>query len=108
MDAAPQKGGGSAGVPEIVPADRGEARVLEERLEVAVDDVLGVERRTLARREHKPVIVPLSTDPKLVSSSWRLRCPLRASTALWGKSTVRLLAFFGSEKIRPPPSRILC
>jgi hypothetical protein len=29
---------------EIVSADRGEARVLEKRLEVAVDDVLGVER----------------------------------------------------------------
>src|SRR5215210_8061110 len=35
VDAAPQKEG-SAGVPEIVPADRREARVLEVRLEVAV------------------------------------------------------------------------
>ena len=53
VDAAPQKHGG-ARVPEIVPADRGEARVLGERLEVAVDYVLGVERRTLARGEYEP------------------------------------------------------
>jgi hypothetical protein len=57
VGAAPQKEG-SAGVPEIVPADRGEARVLEERLEVAVDDVLCVERSTLAGREHEAVILP--------------------------------------------------
>jgi hypothetical protein len=41
VDAASQKEGG-ARMPKIVPADRGEARVLEERLEVAVDYVLGV------------------------------------------------------------------
>ncbi len=41
VDAAPQKQGG-AGVPLIVPADRGEACALEERLEVAIDYVLSV------------------------------------------------------------------
>ena len=41
VDAASQKEGG-ASMPKIVPADRGEARVLEERLEVAVDYVLSV------------------------------------------------------------------
>jgi hypothetical protein len=32
-----------AGVPEVVPADRGEASASEERLEVAVDYVLDVQ-----------------------------------------------------------------
>jgi hypothetical protein len=41
-------------VPEIVPADRGEACLLEERLEVAVDYVLGVQRGALARGENEP------------------------------------------------------
>jgi hypothetical protein len=41
VDAAPQKEG-SAGVPEIVPTNGREACLLEERLEVAVDYVLGV------------------------------------------------------------------
>ncbi len=41
VDAAPQKEG-SAGVPEIVPANTGEASTLEERLEVAVHYVLSV------------------------------------------------------------------
>jgi hypothetical protein len=53
VDAAPQKQS-SAGVPEIVPADRREARVLEQRLEVAVDYVLGVHRGALARGENEP------------------------------------------------------
>jgi hypothetical protein len=30
-------------VPEVVPADGGEARCFEERFEVAIDHVLGVE-----------------------------------------------------------------
>jgi hypothetical protein len=42
VDAAPQKQGG-ARVPEIVPANRGEASAPEERLEVAVDYVLDVQ-----------------------------------------------------------------
>ena len=53
VDAAPQKEG-SAGVPEIVPADRGEACLLEERLEVAVDYVLSVLRGALACGENEP------------------------------------------------------
>jgi hypothetical protein len=53
VDAAPQQEG-SAGVPETVSADRREARVLEEPLEVAVDHVLGVQRCTLARGENEP------------------------------------------------------
>ena len=38
---------GGVGVPEIVPPYVRQPRPLEERLEVAVDDVLGVERRAL-------------------------------------------------------------
>jgi hypothetical protein len=41
VDAAPQKLGGTC-VPEIVPTKGGEACLLEERLEVALDNVLGV------------------------------------------------------------------
>jgi hypothetical protein len=41
VDATPEQQS-SACVPEIVPANRGEACSLEERLEVAVDYVLGV------------------------------------------------------------------
>ena len=33
-------------VPQVVEPDRGEARLLHERLEGAVDDVLGIEGRT--------------------------------------------------------------
>ena len=46
VDATPQEQG-CAGVPEVVPADRGEACAVEERLEVAVHHVLGVQRRAL-------------------------------------------------------------
>jgi hypothetical protein len=53
VDAAPQKEGG-AGVSEIVPADWGDTRMLEERLEVTVDHVLGVQRDALARGENEP------------------------------------------------------
>ena len=53
VDAAPQKEG-SAGVPEIVPADKWEIFLLEERLEVAVDYVLGVLRGALACGENEP------------------------------------------------------
>jgi hypothetical protein len=41
VHATPQEQGG-AGVPEVVEADRGETRMLKERLEVAVDLVLSV------------------------------------------------------------------
>jgi hypothetical protein len=50
VDAASQEQCG-ARVPEVVPTDGGEARFLEERFEVAVHHVLGVERRALARGE---------------------------------------------------------
>ncbi len=40
-------------MPEIVPAYRGEVRVLEERLEVAVDYVLSVEGGTLTCSENE-------------------------------------------------------
>jgi hypothetical protein len=53
VDAAPQKEG-SAGMTEVVPADRGEVCLLEERLELAVDYVLGVLRGALARGENEP------------------------------------------------------
>jgi hypothetical protein len=52
VDAAPQEQGG-AGVPEVVPANRGQTSTLEQRLEVAVDHVLGVQRGTLARGENE-------------------------------------------------------
>jgi hypothetical protein len=52
VDATPQKQGSEC-VPEIVPTNRGEARVLEERLEVAVDYVLGVKGGTLTSREYE-------------------------------------------------------
>jgi hypothetical protein len=35
----------------------------------------------------------------LASSSWCLRCILRASRVLWGESMVRRLAFFGSYSL---------
>jgi hypothetical protein len=44
---------GSAGVPEVVPADGGKARCFEERFEVAIDHVLGVQRSALARGENE-------------------------------------------------------
>ncbi len=43
VDAASRQEG-SAGVPEIVQANGGEARVLKEQLEAAVDYVLGARR----------------------------------------------------------------
>ncbi len=52
VDATPQKEG-SACVPEIVPTNRGETRTLEERLEVAVHDVLSVKGGTLTSRENE-------------------------------------------------------
>jgi hypothetical protein len=52
VDATPQKQVGAC-VPEIVPTNRGETRALEERLEVAVDDVLSVEGSTLTSSENE-------------------------------------------------------
>jgi hypothetical protein len=56
-----------AGMPEIVPVYIGQTGSLQERLEVAVDNVLGVEGSALARGEHKPVVLPFCARPKL---SW--------------------------------------
>jgi len=44
-------------VPEIVPADKREILLLEQRLEVAVDDVLGVQRGALACGENEPRVL---------------------------------------------------
>ena len=52
VDAASQKQS-RARVPEVVPANRGETRTLEERLEVAVYYVLGVKGGTLASSENE-------------------------------------------------------
>jgi len=52
MNAASQKQRG-AGVPEVVPANRGEIRMLKERLDVAVDYVLGIEGSTFACSENE-------------------------------------------------------
>jgi hypothetical protein len=41
-------------VTEIVPAYIGQTGAFQERLEMAVDDVLGVEESTLTRGENKP------------------------------------------------------
>ena len=49
---------GGVGVPEITPAYRWQPCSLKQRLEVAVDDVLSVERCTFAGGEHKPVVLP--------------------------------------------------
>src|SRR5215212_9091564 len=54
-----------AGVPEIVPADGGELRTLEQGFEVPVDYVLGVEGCALARREHEARILVVAR-PKLL------------------------------------------
>jgi hypothetical protein len=43
-----------AGMLWVVQTDRGETRALEERLEVPVDNVLGVERSTFPGREYEP------------------------------------------------------
>jgi hypothetical protein len=52
VDAASQKQS-RARVPEVVPADKGETRTVEQRLEVAVDDVLRFERRAFGRGENE-------------------------------------------------------
>ena len=56
VNAAPKKQS-SACVPEIMPANRGETSTLQERLEVAVDYVLGVEGSTLTCGEKEVRIV---------------------------------------------------
>jgi hypothetical protein len=52
-------------VPEIVPADKREILLLEERLEVAVNDVLGVEGCTLASGENE-LRVLVGAGPELL------------------------------------------
>jgi hypothetical protein len=54
---------GSACVPEIVPTNKGETRALEERLEVAVDDVLSVEGSTFAGGEYETVLLLVGPCP---------------------------------------------
>src|SRR5215203_1339620 len=54
----PREQEGSVSVPDIVPPYVRQARSFEERLEVAVDDILGVQWSTLAGREPKPIILP--------------------------------------------------
>ena len=44
---------GGVGVPEIMPAYRWQPCLLEQRLEVAVDDVLGIQGSSLARGENE-------------------------------------------------------
>jgi hypothetical protein len=50
---------GSTRVVQIVPADRGEASAIQKRLEVPVDDVLGIEWCSLPGGEHEVPIRPL-------------------------------------------------
>jgi hypothetical protein len=96
-----------ASVPQIVPAYVRQTRPLEQGLEVTVDYVLCVHRRSDGGDEHKPIISPSSTCPKL----FLYLPPAVASEGFYGplrQVTVRRLAFFGSENTNPPPSRILC
>ena len=44
-------------MPEIVPADKREILLLEQRLEVAVNYVLRVQRGALARGENEPRVL---------------------------------------------------
>ena len=102
-----------ARVPEIMPANIGQSCSLEQGLEMAVDDVLRVERCPLEVAKTSPESLYEPPAPSF-SSSWRLRWRLSAAIALCGRSTVRLEAFLGSEKTSLPglPSslclRILC
>jgi hypothetical protein len=59
VDATPQKQG-SARVPEVVPTDGGEASAPEERLEVAVDYVSGIQRGGLACDENEPWVLVIN------------------------------------------------
>jgi hypothetical protein len=60
VNAATEQQGGTC-VAEVVPTDEGEARFLEERLEVAVHHVLGVRRRSGRGGEYEAPIVVAST-----------------------------------------------
>ena len=55
-----------ARVPEIVPAYIGQSCSLEQGLEMAVDDVLRIERRTLGSGEDEPRILVRASRPKLL------------------------------------------
>jgi hypothetical protein len=50
-------------MPEVVPAYIGQPRSPEERLEMAVDDVLGIERRPLGGGEDEPGVLVRATRP---------------------------------------------
>jgi hypothetical protein len=54
---------GGVGVPEILPAYVRQPRPLEQRLEVAVDDVLSVEGSTIAGGEYETVLLPVCACP---------------------------------------------
>src|SRR5215212_2450991 len=66
VDAASQKEG-SASVPEIVPANRGETRALEERLEAAVDYVLSVQRGAFTCGENRPIAFAHWSHPSVAA-----------------------------------------
>ena len=66
----PREQEGSVSVPEIMPSYVGQPCPLEERFEVAVDYVLGVERGALARGENEPrvlVVKPPLASPRPAS-----------------------------------------
>src|SRR5215208_4990685 len=75
VDAASQKEG-SASVPAIVSANRGETRALEERLEAAVDYVLSVQRGAFTCGENRPIAFAHWSHP----SVGRWRCQRCCST----------------------------
>ena len=91
----------SARVAEVVKASAfREPRTLERGLERAVEVAAGVGRSD-GRGKDEPVIGP---EPAfcILSSSWRLRCSLRADTALRVSRMLRPLPDFGASKIQPP------
>jgi hypothetical protein len=55
-----------ARVPEIMPANIGQPCAPEQGLEVAVDDVLRIERRPLGGGEDEPRVLVRATRPKLL------------------------------------------
>jgi hypothetical protein len=55
-----------ARVPQVMPAYVGQPRSPEQRLEMAVDDVLGVERCTLGGGEDEPRVLVRTARPQLL------------------------------------------
>ena len=82
-----------------MPAYAAKTCFLEERFESAVHHVLSVEGGALACGENEARVLVIRRP--VLSSSWFLRCFLRASMAFWGKSMVRLEAFLGSLNTSP-------